>query len=664
MKYDKKVFRNYVSLNDTIVKINKLIDQIPIRSKKVPIEKSLDNITYEDIISKIDSPPFDKALMDGYAVRAQDTFGADESRPKKLKLIGKIEAGDAPNFFIENHTAVEISTGAPLPKGANSVVMIEHIKRNKNSIEIFRSVVPNENVMETGSDLRTGEIILRKGQKISAKDLGLLAAVGIDHIKVYKKPNIAIISTGNELIPPSEPITNWKTFDINSGTLIGAIMEAGGKPNSLGIVRDNVEDLRKRIASSLQFYDIIITSGGTSTGARDYMLSLMEELGDPGVIVSGISIKPGKPTIVAMVGKKIIFCLPGNPTSALAIFHLIARPVISRLAGYENGDEYQPIDVTIKSKVYSAKGRIELLPVHLLKDKDGSYAVHPTYGNSASISTFAMADGFLIIPENLEIVEENEQVKFFPFTKNFKPADVVFMGSHCLGLDRLISLMRSRDKSVKAKSIYIGSLGGLNSIKKREADIAGIHILDESSKQYNKSILERYELSDKAVLIRGYIREQGFIFKKENPKGIESFNDLIEKNVSFINRNIGSGTRILIDKHLNDLAKQMKLDLTNLVSQIEGYHIEAKSHSAVAAAINQDKADVGIGIKTVAEAYDLGFLPIMNENYDFLINNQSLEKRSVKIFLEVLRSEKFKEIMIKELNGLEPMENTGWIIDS
>jgi putative molybdopterin biosynthesis protein len=664
MKDDKQIFRQYISLNEAIIKINKLLDQIPTQSEKVPIEKSLDNMTYEDIISKIDSPPFDKALMDGYAVRAQDTFGADESRSKKLKLIGKIEAGDVPNFFVENDTAVEISTGAPLPKGANSVVMIEHVKKNRNSIEIFKSVVPNENMMETGSDLRTGEIILRKGQKITAKDLGLLAAVGIDRIKVYKKPNIAIISTGNELIPPSEPITNWKIFDINSGTLIGAIMEAGGIPISLGIVRDNIEDLRKRIVSSLQLCDIIITSGGTSTGARDYMFSLMEELGDPGVVVSGISIKPGKPTIVAMVGKKIIFCLPGNPTSALAIFHLIVRPVISRLAGYENGHEYHPIDVTMKSKVYSAKGRIELLPVHLLTDKDGNYAVHPTYGNSASISTFAMADGFLIIPENLEIVEENEQVKFFPFTRNFKPADIVFMGSHCLGLDRLISLMRSRDKSIKVKSIYIGSLGGLNSIKKREADIAGIHILDESSKQYNKSILEKYELSDKAVLIRGYTREQGFIFKKGNPKGIESFNDLIEKNVTFINRNIGSGTRILIDKNLNDLAKQMKLDVKNLISQIEGYHIEAKSHSAVAAAINQDKADVGIGIKTVAEAYDLGFLPTTNENYDFLINNQSLEKRSVKIFLEVLGSKKFKEVMIKEFNGLEPMENTGRIIDS
>ena len=664
MKDDKQIFRQYVSLNEAIIRINRLLDQIPTQSEKVPIEKSLDKITYEDLISKIDSPPFDKALMDGYAVRAQDTFGVDESRPKKLKLMGKIEAGDIPNFFVENDTTVEISTGAPLPKGANAVVMLEYVKKNSNTIEIFKSVVPNENVMETGSDLRTGEIILRKGQRISAKDLGLLAAVGIDHIKVYKKPKIAIISTGNELIPPSEPITNWKIFDINSGTLIGAIMEAGGLPISLGIVKDNIEDLSKRIVSSLQLYDIIITSGGTSTGARDYMFSLMEELGDPGVVVSGISIKPGKPTIVAMVGRKIIFCLPGNPTSALAVFHLIVRPVISRLAGYENGGEYQPIDVTMKSKVYSAKGRIELLPVHLLTDKDGSFAVHPTYGNSASISTFAMADGFLIIPENLEIVEENEQVKFFPFTKNFKPADIIFMGSHCLGLDRLITLMRSRDKSIKIKSIYVGSLGGLNSIKKREADIAGIHILDETSKQYNKSILKKYRLSDKAVLIRGYIREQGFIFKKGNPKGIEFFNDLIEKNVIFINRNIGSGTRIMIEKHLNDLAKQMKLDLKNLVSQIEGYHIEAKSHSAVAAAINQDKADVGIGIKTVAEAYDLGFLPIMNENYDFLINNQSLEKRSVKIFLEILRSKKFNEIMIKEFNGLEPLENTGSIIDS
>ncbi len=659
----KKIFRKYISLEEAIERLKDFISTIKLRPEEVAINDAWGAIIFEDITSKIDIPPFDKSLMDGYAVRAQDTFEAEESRPKRLNLIGKIEAGDKPNLSVSEGTATEISTGAPIPKGANSVVMLEYVKKDGERIDVFRSVVPGENIIETGSDIRSGELILRKGKRITSKELGLLSAVGMGKVKVYKKPRVAIFSTGNELIPPGNAIENWKVFDTNSSTLAGAVIESGGIPILMGIIPDDIIKLRKKIVSSLSLCDVVMTSGSTSTGARDYLLTLMEELGRPGVIVPGISVKPGKPTIVAASEKKIFFCLPGNPTSALAIYHLLAQPIISGMAGSQSLRKGETVYGIMASKVYSAKGRLELLPVHILSDKDGNCIVHPTYGSSASITPFAMADGFIIIPENRDIIEERERVEIIPFVPNFRPADLVFIGSHCMGLDLALSLMRKIDPAIETKSIYVGSLGGINSIKKKEADVSGIHILDERTKQYNIPIIRQEGLSSKAVLVRGYKRQQGFIVQKGNPKKINSFEELVGKNVTFINRNIGSGTRILIDMNLRRMAMEMKLQFKELVSRIEGYHVEAKSHSAVAAAVHQGKADIGLGIRTVTETYGLDFIPLMDENYDFVVLRESLEKKPVKTFLDILQSSEFKGLLKEELVGLDPLNDTGKIIN-
>ncbi|MCW3975370.1 MAG: molybdopterin-binding protein, partial [Candidatus Bathyarchaeota archaeon] len=454
----------------------------------------------------------------------------------------------------------------------------------------------------------------------------------------------------------------WKTFDINSSTLASSVIESGGIPMFLGIVPDDIEKLRKTLNSSLKLCDLVLLSGSTSAGARDYLVSLMNEIGKPGVIVPGILIKPGKPTIVAAEKGKMIFCLPGNPTSALAIFHILIRPIISKMSGINDVLDSDSISGKIASRVHSAKGRLELLPVHILLDKKGNFIIHPTYGKSASISSFALADGFMLIPENREIVEESETVRVIPFNKDFTPADMVFSGSHCVGLELIISMLKKMNPSIKIKSIHIGSIGGVNSIKRSESDIAGIHLLDETSRKYNLHMLKQYDISDSALLVKGYKREQGYIVQKGNPNRIMSLEDLIKKKFVFINRNVGSGTRLLIDTNLKQIAEKMKKSLKELTINIDGYHVEAKSHSAVAAAIYQKKADVGIGIRTVAEAYGLDFIPIQDENYDFLINKESLQKKSVKFFLDILRSKEFKESLKKNYPGLGPEKDTGRFI--
>ncbi len=659
---EKRIFRKFISFDESIIRLTKYLSTIPQRSNEISTSEALASAIFEDIVSKFNVPPFDKALMDGYAVRAQDTFGAEEFSPIKLKLIGSIGMGEEPKFNVGQGTTAEISTGAPIPKGANSVVMVEYTKRKKDRIEIFRSVVPGENIIETGADIRIGEVILNKGYRIGAKEIGLLSAIGINKVKVYKKPKVGIISTGDELIRPGDVYEEWKTFDINSSTLASSVIESGGIPMLFGIVPDDIEKLRKTLHSSLKLCDLVLLSGGTSTGARDYLVSLMNEIGPPGVIIPGISIKPGKPTIVAAEKDKMIFCLPGNPTSALAIFHILIRPIISKMSGINGVLDNVSISGKIASRVHSAKGRLELLPVHILLDKKGDFTIHPTYGKSASISSFALADGFMLIPENMEIVEESETVRVIPFNKDFIPADMVFSGSHCVGLELIISMIRKINPAIKIKSIHAGSIGGINSIKRSESDIAGIHLFDETSKKYNAHILKQYNMLGSAVLVKGYKREQGYIVQKGNPDRIMSLKDLIENKFVFINRNIGSGTRILIDMKLKQVAEKMKKSLKELTINIDGYHVEARSHSAVAAAIYQKKADVGIGIRTVAEEYGLDFIPIQDENYDFLINKASLQKKSVKLFLEILRSSEFRKSLEKNYPGLGPEKDTGKII--
>ncbi|MHA1722497.1 MAG: molybdopterin biosynthesis protein [Candidatus Baldrarchaeia archaeon] len=658
----RKIFKTLVTLEEAIKKLYKYFEPKPLGFEEIPLPDAVGRVLAEDVYSEVDVPPFDRAAMDGYAVKAIDTFGAREDKPVKLKIVGKVKVGYKPEINVNRGEAAEIGTGAPMPSGANAVVMIEYTEEENGYVKIFKPVVPGENVQPTGSDIMVGELVLREGQLLTSREIGVLAAIGRVSVKVYRKPKVAIISTGDEIVKAGEKLPYGKIYDINGLSIFSAVKECGGEPIFIGIARDDVKEIIDMIRKGFEKADIVITSGSTSAGVKDVLYQIVDQFGKPGVIVHGIKIKPGKPTVIAIVDNKPLFGLPGYPTSALTIFRLIVAPVIRRMAGLSPVVQEDTVTAVLKTKIYAPPGRKYLVSVSLVRDKDGNLVAVPTPGGSGTITNLANADGYFEIPEDVEFVDEGETVQVKLFSKDIKLPDLVFIGSHCLGVDLIYRLMRKHWPNINVRILNVGSTGGFMAIKRGEADIAGVHLLDEKTGTYNIPFIEKFGLKDKAVLVRGYIREQGFIVTKGNPKKIRGFSDLLREDIRFINRNKGSGTRTLIDIELRKLAEKLGLTFEELTSKIKGYDVEAKTHSAVASAVLHGRADVGLGIKTVAEMFNLEFIPITSENYDFLISIDSMSKRSVQDFLNVLRSEEFKIEAEKTLKGIKVIDVTGKII--
>ncbi len=659
---ERKVFRTLLSLEDAKNRILAYVPSCPTGHEDVSLQTALGRIVAEDIRATIDVPGFDRASMDGYAVRAKDTFGADERNPLKLRIIGAVETGEDSQVRVEEGGAAEISTGAPIPRGADAVVMVEYTQHEDGELKIFKAVNPGENIMAAGSDLMAGEHTLRKGQTLTPKEMGLLSAIGLARVKVYRKPQVAVISSGNELVSPGDRLAYGKIYDVNSTIIAAAVMESGGEVVLQAVAQDTEEDLKRKIEDGLGCADILLTSGSTSAGVGDRLYKILDSYGEPGVVVHGLAVKPGKPTIFALVKGKPVFGLPGYPTSALTIYTLLVHPVISAMAGIPE-EEQGTTDAKCASKIYSAKGKREFLPVHLIKDEKGSLLAYPTTEGSGAITSLSMADGFIEISENVQFLEEGERVNVQLYSSRLTPSDLVIIGSHCIGLDILLEQMRKSSPNLRAKTINVGSTGGFNSIRRGEADVAGIHLLDENSGEYNLPFLDRYGLQESAVVVRGYLRQQGLIVEKGNPRGITGVEDLLRSDVSFMNRNRGSGTRILFDLCLKRISDRQKISVERLSSRISGYEIETKSHSAVAAAVLHGKVNVGLGIKTAAEMYGLDFVPVAEEHYDFLILRKRLEKETVKKLLDTLRSSEFKSELPKKAPGLVPIDETGMVLN-
>ncbi|HID43724.1 MAG TPA: molybdopterin biosynthesis protein [Archaeoglobaceae archaeon] len=645
----RKIFRELISVDGA----KKIISNLSVKpgTEVVDIFNSCNRVSARDVYAQIDIPQFDRATMDGYAVRAHNTFGAEEDNPVRLKVKGKIEAGDEKVAEVKEMEAIEISTGAAMPKGANAVVMVEYTHQIDDEVLVYRVVAPGENVIAAGSDIMAGELILRKNTRITARDVALLSAVGIKKVEVIKKPVIAVFSTGNELIEPGKELSYGKIYDINSAALCSAIEENGGRSLFIGIARDDYSEIKEKIHEGLKIADIVIASGGTSAGIGDLMHRILEEEGR--ILVHGIAIKPGKPTIIAEVKDKPVFGLPGYPVSAMMIFEVLVADLIRKMAGYE--DERRKINARMGHKTFSSTGKREFLPVNIV----GS-SVYPVSGNySAAISKLAETDGFIEIPENTVFLEEDEKVEVKLFS-TLKPADLVIIGSHCVGIDIILEIMR-RKYPWTVKVINAGSSGGLVAIRRGEADIAGTHLLDETTGEYNVSFIEKFKLKN-VMLVKGYVREQGLILAKGNPKGIRGIEDFLRDDITIINRNPGSGTRVLLDMYLKEIAEKNSIEFDDIIARIDGYSIEAKSHTAVSAAVLMGKADVGLGIKTVADRYGLDFIPLRDEEYDFVVRKDSMYKKAVEEFLRVLKSEEFRRKLEERLSGMRITEKTGTIL--
>jgi putative molybdopterin biosynthesis protein len=633
IKHVRKEFRKLVTRDEA----RRIIKNLNIKphSQEVDIENAYGHILTRDVVSGVDVPPFTRASMDGYAVFASDTYSAGEDRPVRLKFTGSIPAGINPELVLEKGEAAEIATGALMPEGADSVVMVEYTHLD-NDVFIHRAVSINENVMQAGSDIMAGERVLTKGTYLGAREIGVLCAIGKRKINISGL-NVGIISTGNELQEPGSALEAGEIYDVNSYSLSCGVKECGGTPVRYGKVKDEEAQIKNALIELTKTCDIILTSGSTSAGSGDVMYRIIEE---NGVVLShGIDIKPGKPAIIGKIFGKIIFGLPGYPASALTIFNEFVAPVIRNLTGKKITHNKIKARLAVRIR---CDGRSQLLPVGLIRG-----IAYPIEKGSGAITTLSEADGFIEIPSTVEIIEAGEDVEV-TLTRETDDPDLFFVGSQCFGLDTIADLA-----DLKMRIINVGSTGGLSAIKNGIADIAGVHLLHESG-VYNTPFLERFGIED-AVLVKGYLREQGLIIRPDSK--ICEFKDII--NARFINRNTGSGTRVMTDMILKDIAKMRNISFEELINSIKGYHAEAKTHSAVAAAVKLRKADVGVGIKTAAELNGLKFIKIADEEYDFVIPKRLLDRKEIRKFLDAIRSKEFRE---KLPPGLRAYERTGEIV--
>jgi len=645
-----------VDLNEVVSIISRYISLSPLGVENIKLINALGRVLAEDIYAPIDHPPFDRSEVDGYAVRAEDTYGADENRPVKLMVSGSIEVGVKPNMEVSKGSAIEIATGAMIPRGANAVVMEEYTSRSNDELFVYKSVSPGENIAFTGSDISLGDLILLKGTLLGSREIGLLAGLGIDRVKVFRKLKVAIYSTGNEVVEPGEELPEGKIYDVNGYLITTSLQELGVDAVFHGRLPDDYGIIYEKLSKTLEEYDVIVTSGGTSAGLGDLVYRVFNSLGKPGVIIHGLAIKPGKPTVVAIVNGKLIFGLPGFPLSCYMVLHKIVKPIIARLAGLRI-TPVRRIRARLAYRIRKPLGRTWLLPVALVHRKNDLVA-YPVSMKSGSISPLVNSDGYAILEKNRDLYLENEIIDVELFSLEHRIPDLVIIGSNDPFIYRILV---DADLMDSTRVIVTGSLGGWYAIRRGEADIAPTHLLDEESRIYNIPFMEKLGVRSEAVLIRGYDRRIGIVVAKGNAKNISGVHDFLRDDIVIVNRTRGSGSRVLLDISLKNLAKRMNMDFKDLIRKIKGYSYEVKTHTAVAAAIKQGRADAGIAIEYVAWKYDLDFIPITWEHYDFLIHKDSLNKLSVKRFMEYLRGERIKNL-VKKYPGYRIPDDIGNII--
>ena len=589
------------------------IDTAPLGDEELPLEQALGRILAEDVRADVDVPGFDRSNMDGFAVRAADTLGASEEEPVRLALNAEsIPTGVAPRLEVTGGTATSIATGGMLPRGADCVVPVELTDVEGDRVVVRGARVPGAAVSFAGTDIGRGETVLFRGTRLSSRETGVLAAIGRSRVRVVRRPVVAILSTGDEIVQPGEAMRPGLVFDSNGRILADAVAELGGVPRFLGAFRDDEAALREALQRALEEADLVLLSGGTSKGEGDLNARVVADL-SPGILVHGVALKPGKPICLAASGRRPVVILPGFPTSAVFTFHEFVAPVLRELAG-AGAEERQVRPAVLAQKVVSERGRLEYLLVGLVARPAGGLAAYPMGKGSGSVTAFSRADGFVRIGRNTEIVEADSPVEVTLIGRDVEPADLVVVGSHCVGLDAIASELSREGLSVKV--LAVGSGGGLAAARRGECDVAPIHLLDPESGVYNEPFLEAG-----MELVRGYGRLQGVVTRPDENREIAEL--LAAADLRMVNRNRGSGTRVLIDELLGD-------------RRPPGYPYEPRSHFAVAAAVSQKRADWGVTIETVAREQGLRFRPLRAERYDFVVPRGRAERPAVRALRRTL----------------------------
>ena len=617
------------------------LDRSPLAGESLPLAAALSRVIAADVIAPIDTPPFDRANVDGFALRAADTLGAGPAAAKRLALNREvITCGVAPVLEVACGTATAIATGGVIPRGADAVVMIEHTELVENevapAIDIHRAATSGQFISYAGSDIARGECLLRRGTQIGSREIGMLAACGLTSVEVVRRPRVAVLSTGDELVQPGEPLRPGGVYDSNGAIIAAAITEAGGEAVPFGAVGDDQSALERTMRAALASCDMVVLSGGTSKGAGDLSHQVVSRLGSPGILVHGVALKPGKPLCLAVIGEKPLIVLPGFPTSAIFTFHAFVAPLIRARAGLPL-EAAHTVTARVPVRIPSELGREEFVLVSLVGADEGLVAF-PTGKGSGAVTAFSQADGFFAIDALASALDADSQVEVTLIGKSERAPDLVIMGSHDIALDVVVGTLAER--GVRARTIAVGSLGGVSAANRGECDIAPVHLVDPATGVYNKHLL-----APGLTLLPGWRRMQGFVFRPDDARFAGRSAEaalhaaLADPAILMVNRNAGSGTRVLIDSLLRG-------------TKPSGYANQPRSHNAVAAAIAQQRADWGVAIAPVANLYGLGFLPIAPEHYDFLLVEARRQRPAIQAFIEVLRDEATRD-RIRAL-GMEP----------
>lgn len=619
-------FLEVVSEEEARARLAAAFPPAPLGVETVPLAAALGRVLAEDIVAATDVPPFDRSVVDGFAVRAADTLTASETRPVRLALNPEVIAcGHPPALAVAPGTATVIATGGMLPRGADAVVMVEQTEAVEDdagpAILVRRPVAAGANVGGAGGDIARGETVLRARTRLSARELGMLAAVGCAEVPVFRHPRVAVLSTGDELLPPGAPLRPAGLYDSNGTIIAAAAEEAGAETIRFGIVPDDADLLAARLAEALTVADMVLLSGGTSKGAGDLCHRVATRLGR--VLFHGVALKPGKPLFAAESSGKPLIVLPGFPTSAVFTFHAFVAPMIRAFAGLAEA-ERERVEARLAVRLASELGRTEYAMVSLVRGEEGLIA-YPLAKGSGAVTAFSLADGFFAIPALADGVEAGAPITVTLLGRGLRPPDLVVIGSHCVGLDRLIGLLA--EEGVTAKLLNVGSQGGLAAARRGEADLAPMHLLDAETGRYNAPFLP-----PGVTLIPGWRRLQGIVFRPGDARfqgrtaEAAIATALADPACLMVNRNAGSGTRVLIDRLLAG-------------ARPPGYLNQPRSHNAVAAAVAQGRADWGVAIAALARAYGLGFIPIAEEHYDFAVPESRLSRAPVVRFRNVLASD-------------------------
>jgi putative molybdopterin biosynthesis protein len=627
-------------------------------TETVPLDEARGRVLAERVDAEMDVPGFDRASMDGYAVRARDTFGADEADPTVLELAGEVHAGTEPDVTVESGTCAEISTGAVMPDGADAVVMVERTDTVEEGVSVRKALAPGDNVMLAGADIAAGARALGPGTQLTPREIGLLSALGVDEVPVRGKPRVGIVSTGDELVRPGETLHSERgqIYDVNSYTVAAGVAEAGGDPVLYPHAGDDYEEMERLLLEAAAECDLVLSSGSTSASAVDVIYRVIEDRGD--LLLHGVAVKPGKPMLVGRLdevgggddegesgddagdasgetggsdetdetdgrddtparSRSAYVGLPGYPVSALTIFRTFVAPAIREAAGLP---ESTSATVTGKMAVREryGEGRLRLMPVGLVEDADGETLVYPVDKGSGATTSLVEADGVVAVHPDTEYLAAGESVTVQLFSPDVRPPSVFGVGEDDPALSRLL------DRLVRPRYLPVGSREGLRRLRDGAPDVAVVAGPSERDVE--------------AVDLGGWTREWGLLVPADNPDDVTGLADLVDRDLRFVNRDTNSGLRTSLGNAVAALAEEREATRHDLVEAIDGFELTVKAAESPARKVLAGDADVGLGLRATADRLDLGFVPLGEQEVVVRANPERTTKPGVRALAAAVES--------------------------